>query len=227
MIYITAVLALLPVFSCRYIPYQNTLKDKQLVDISGLDCSVINEAFSAAGYNSIQESMCSRFINGLKEHGIDDMEEAAAMMSELIWESQGLEKNREDLCLAEDCSNIYSSSEDVEGKDYGGRGYIQLTWAENYRMASQDLYGDDRLLEDPDMVLEEDISWDVSFWYWMKFVHEGFLQNKGFGTATNMINGALECRGEYKDKAKKRYEIYKKILQAFDTNAEPNEEGCY
>ncbi len=49
-----------------------------------------------------------------------------------------------------------------------------------------------------------------------------------FGAATNAINGGLECRGDYKDRAKQRFEIYKRVLIAF--NIPPNkaiENGCY
>ena len=43
-----------------------------------------------------------------------------------------------------------------------------------------------------------------------------------------MINGELECgNGPNVRKARKRFEIYKNILKAFNVNEEPKESGCY
>lgn len=38
------------------------------------------------------------------------------------------------------CPNNYKSNEDVPGKSYYGRGYIQLTWAVNYKKAVSIFY---------------------------------------------------------------------------------------
>jgi hypothetical protein len=43
-----------------------------------------------------------------------------------------------------------------------GRGYVQLTWERNYRKASQALYGDTRLVTDPDLLLLPTISYAVA-----------------------------------------------------------------
>lgn len=60
----------------------------------------------------------------------------------------------------------------IKGKRYWGRGYIQLTWSYNYKAASLDLFNDDRLYTDPDQVATDDnIAWEVSFWFWKKNVH--------------------------------------------------------
>jgi hypothetical protein len=53
------------------------------------------------------------------------------------------------------------------------------------------------------------------------------LNSNQFGSATNAINGPVECRGSNTDKAIARFNIYKKVLIAFSINTTPNEHGCY
>ena len=49
-----------------------------------------------------------------------------------------------------------------------------------------------------------------------------------FGSVTNAVNGQLECKnGKYKQKARKRFEIYKKVLVAFNVKEKADETGCY
>ena len=68
-------------------------------------------------------------------------------------------------------------------------------------------------------------------WFWKKNVIGGpygsQVLNGQFGAATNAINGALECRGAHQDTARKRFELYKKVLTAFKLSVVPNETGCY
>ncbi|PVU87557.1 hypothetical protein BB561_006292 [Smittium simulii] len=150
-------------------------------------------------------------------------------LTQILWESDGLAAKEEYYCKTHDCSTAYASSKDVAGKLYYGRGYIQLTWADNYAAASNALYQDDSLLLNPDQVSSsEQISWDVSFWYWKDRVRTSQLVLGGnFGASTDMINGALECRGGYADKAKKRFELYKKVLAVMDPSSTAIESGCY
>lgn len=104
------------------------------------------------------------------------------------------------------------------------------SWNYNYGAASADLYGDDRLLRNPDQVATNDeIAWATAFWYWKTRVGtRQEVKNGWFGSATNAINGGLECNGGfYQDKAKKRFEIYKVVLKEFNVNETPIENGCY
>ena len=41
----------------------------------------------------------------------------------------------------------------IGGYDFRGRGYVQITGKDNYRKVSRDLFGDDRLLENPDLIM--------------------------------------------------------------------------
>lgn len=55
-----------------------------------------------------------------------------------------------------------------DGWRYRGRGYKQLTGKDNYRAYSQDTYGDDRVVKDPDMLLRLPDSVFSGGWYWKK-----------------------------------------------------------
>ena len=92
------------------------------------------------------------------------------------------------------------------------------------------MFKDDRLLRNPDLVaLDDKVSWGCSFWYWKMNVRTNSEVSKDFkfGVSTKLLNGKLECNGENLDEAKNRYEIYKSILNAFNIEDQPIEEGCY
>jgi predicted chitinase len=156
--------------------------------------------------------------------------EAAMALSQFLHESDGLRAKREYACAVSSCPGSYATPGcDAIGQNYYGRGYIQLSWCYNYRPASMDLYNDDRLVHDPDMVArEEQIAWDTAFWYWKTSVHSvaGVSEGK-FGVTTRAINGALECWGGHQDQARARFEIYKKIRSAFGIDGTAIENGCY
>lgn len=44
---------------------------------------------------------------------------------------------------------------------YYGRGYVQLTWLDNYKTMSLALFGDYRLANNPDMVMDKEIAWSI------------------------------------------------------------------
>jgi predicted chitinase len=75
----------------------------------------------------------------------------------------------------------------------------------------------------------DSISWLTTFWYWRTRVANSKGVNKGrFGSVTNAVNGVLECNnGKFKKKARKRFEIYKKVLIAFNVKEKADETGCY
>jgi predicted chitinase len=57
------------------------------------------------------------------------------------------------------------NTEAGDGWKYRGRGPIQLTGKSNYEKASKDIYGDDRLVKDPDLVLQPAVGVEVVAWY--------------------------------------------------------------
>jgi len=55
-----------------------------------------------------------------------------------------------------------------DGYKFRGRGFIQLTGKNNYTNASKDLFKDDRLAQNPDLVLDPTIAALVTAWYMKK-----------------------------------------------------------
>lgn len=166
--------------------------------------------------------------NAGPDGGITSKTELAMFMAEIMWESGGLYYKAELACKDNNCAGSYVDNVGLSGKYYYGRGYIQLTWGANYKEASQALYNDDRLLQNPDTVAtNEDAAWGVSYWYWKNKVKPTLAGTYKFGLATKAINGALECSGANTDKATKRYKIYTEILKVFEPSATPIESGCY
>ena len=74
------------------------------------------------------------------------------------------------------------NNEPGDGFKYRGRGFIQLTGKGNYSAASKAIYGDDRLVVNPDMVNDPAVAADVSAWY-MKKGQAGMAKKMGIDTA--------------------------------------------
>ena len=55
-----------------------------------------------------------------------------------------------------------------EGYKYRGRGFIQLTGKNNYTEASKEIFGDDRLVKNPDLVSDPKIAAKVTAWFTQK-----------------------------------------------------------
>lgn len=80
------------------------------------------------------------------------------------------------------------------------------------------------------MSRNEQIAWLTSFWFWKRRVQpKPAVRIRGeFGASTKIINGRLECgEGRKEHIARKRFEIYKRVLVAFRIGEEANERGCY
>lgn len=133
-------------------------------------------------------------------------------------------------------SNPYASviKANCTKKLYYGRGALQITNPYNYAQASEELYGDQKvLLEDPEKIVEGTNAWVASLNFWMN--HEGGLQDSttgldgtmtchdaigknNFGKTIEVINGNLEC-GQVSqaaaDKVAGRIRYFETYLAAF------------
>lgn len=183
------------------------------------------DAVRACGYSTPSNSLYTSFVSRAARDGlITTKRELAMFLAEIVHESGGLYYKREIICQKDGCPNSYRSAGDPPGIYYYGRGFIQLTWSYNYRAASYALFGDDRLVKNPDLVAQsDDYSWAVSFWFWKVNVHSK-VQTGKFGYATRGINGG-EC-SPCKLACPTRFKYYSKILPIFGVNETPNPEGC-
>ena len=79
------------------------------------------------------------------------------------------------------------NTEPGDGFKYRGRGFIQLTGKNNYAAASKAIYGDNRLVDNPDMVNDPAVAAQVSAWY-MKKTQGSMAKKLGIDT-NNMTQG--------------------------------------
>jgi putative chitinase len=76
-----------------------------------------------------------------------------------------------------------------EGWKFRGRGLIQVTGKNNYRLCSDFLFGDDRLLEDPDILLEPEYAMASAGWFWETNKLNDVVDSGNFVQLTKRING--------------------------------------
>jgi predicted chitinase len=74
------------------------------------------------------------------------------------------------------------NTEPGDGWKYRGRGFIQLTGKNNYAAASKAIFGDDRLVQNPDMVNDPAVAAEVSAWF-MKKNQGGMAKRLGIDTS--------------------------------------------
>lgn len=131
---------------------------------------------------------------------LENKRELAAFLANIMHESHHLQAITEvDTRTHDHYCNDTQGIPCAKGKQYYGRGPIQLSWNFNYAMAGKALGLD--LLNDPDMVARVPaVAWKTALWYWMEIPgsgpvssHQAMKQNKGFGETVRSINGALEC----------------------------------
>lgn len=172
------------------------------------------------------EEQYERFVNTLEYAGITEEREAAMFLAHLIHETGGFRFLGD---VPPEDADDYKSPIDVPGQRYYARGYIQISWAATYLAASKAIYGDDRLLQNPDLVAnDEDAAFLTAGWYWRTRVTvvPGVKEGR-FGESTRAINGIMECNGEYLENSKNRFRYYKKVFKLFGAKGEPDERGCY
>jgi len=132
-------------------------------------------------------------------------------------------------CLAGKCAGKYGTG--APNKSYHGRGFIQLTWPDNYKKAGAGIGMGEKLYQEPELVSKDPtIAAKTAIWYWDKIVMEapGVKDKKLFGLTTKAINGPLECKpGPGSDKSKRRYKLYKAISKAMGLTEVAAEGGCY
>ncbi|XP_055356204.1 uncharacterized protein LOC129601429 [Paramacrobiotus metropolitanus] len=180
------------------------------------------EAVTINGYGAPSDEQYENINKGAVNGKVTTKRELAMFLANILHESDGLKAK-------EEYSPIISTDPAYPGKNYHGRGYIQLSHIYNYRDASFALYGDDRLARNPEQVATNDkIAWDTTFWFWGNRVHDkaGVAEGK-FGVTTRAINGGYECDGAYQHKARRRFAMYTKILNIFVPGETPIESGCY
>ncbi|MBV4478663.1 glycoside hydrolase family 19 protein [Pseudomonas khavaziana] len=80
---------------------------------------------------------------------------------------------------------------DGDGQRYRGRGLIQITGRRNYLTCSQALFGDDRLLRQPQLLEQPQWACESAAWFWQSNGLNELADKNQFTTITRRINGGL------------------------------------
>lgn len=78
-----------------------------------------------------------------------------------------------------------------EGWKYRGRGIIQITGKNNYAQCSKDLFQDDTLVRDPDLLREPEWAVLSGCWFWHKNQLNQWCDKGDMNTLTKKINGGF------------------------------------
>lgn len=76
-----------------------------------------------------------------------------------------------------------------DGAKFCGRGLIQVTGRANYGKASQALFGDDRLLKNPELLEQPEWAAKSAVWYWSTRNLNALADADRFTDITRAING--------------------------------------
>src|SRR5471032_272230 len=80
---------------------------------------------------------------------------------------------------------------DGDGQKYRGMGLIQITGRRNYLACSQALFGDDRLLGQPQLLEQPQWACESAAWFWQSNGLNELADKDQFTTITRRINGGL------------------------------------
>jgi len=92
-----------------------------------------------------------------------------------------------------------------DGARFCGRGLIQITGRANYGRASQALFGDDRLLKNPELLEQPEWAAKSAVWYWSTRNLNALADQDRFIDITRAINGGTN--GLEDRKARYRYAL--------------------
>ncbi|KAJ3233102.1 Chitinase 1 [Chytriomyces hyalinus] len=150
-----------------------------------IDEAKFNNALERCGIN--KPDLYNALIGGFTAP-ISGLNELALLLGNTAHES-GAYKYKEEIM----CEGVTGVTGKCPYGWYHGRGYIQISWEDNYRKCG-DAIGRD-LVSNPDIVIQDDsVNWATVMWYWTSTV-QPMLQKEGYtlGVSTKSINGYLEC----------------------------------
>src|SRR5450830_1074698 len=78
-----------------------------------------------------------------------------------------------------------------DGWNYRGRGLIQITGRSNYRQCSLGLFGDERLLQQPQLLEQPQWAAESAAWFWEQQGLNALADADQFNSITRKINGGL------------------------------------
>ncbi|MES2356320.1 MAG: glycoside hydrolase family 19 protein [Pseudomonadota bacterium] len=152
-------------------------------------------------------------------------QEFAAFLAHVAQETNGLalleEPNKGDNCKP---SAKYPCA---PGKQYYGRGPLQITGNENYGVIGEALQLP--LLQYPEVMKDQVTGWLTAIWFWMNqkgggktTPHDAMVNHSGFGETVRSINGTAECDGRKQQEVQSRGKYYQAITKILGVPAGDN-----
>jgi len=142
----------------------------------------------------------SALNTAMSRFGIGQTKRIAAFLAQIGHESGELRYVRElgsDQYLSKYDTGILAArlgntpEADGDGQKYRGRGLIQITGRRNYLACSQALFGDDRLLRQPELLEQPQWACESAAWFWQSNGLNELADKDQFTTITRRINGGL------------------------------------
>lgn len=148
-------------------------------------------------------------FEAMNEFGITNRPRIAAFLAQIAHESGSLLYVRELASGAAYEGRLdLGNTQPGDGKRFRGRGLIQITGRANYLECSKALYGDDRLIKNPELLEETVAACRSAAWYWWSRGLNAKADVGAFKAITKAVNGGYNG---YADRLK-YYEIVNAVL---------------
>lgn len=130
--------------------------------------------------------------DAMAEFGIDTPARQAAFLAQIAHESGSLRYVKELASGAayEGRANL-GNTKPGDGVRFKGRGLIQITGRANYRTCSKALYGDERLLDHPELLEDVVQACRSAAWFWWSHGLNTIADVGDFRKITRVINGGF------------------------------------
>ena len=123
--------------------------------------AVLGNVYKESGFNSREEDLSSYANTSNDRIRIIFPTRVAGKSNEELNAIKKDPKKWGEFVYGKSIGNI----EPGDGFKYRGRGFIQLTGRGNYAAASKAIFGDDRLVKNPDMATKPDVAAQITAWY--------------------------------------------------------------
>lgn len=146
----------------------------------------------APGSRNVAAIVARWFGEYCVEYEVNNPLRIAAFLSQVMHESGSFRYLRE---IASgkayegriDLGNVYPG----DGVRYKGRGYIQITGRSNYMAVSKAFFGDNTLIDNPELLATPQYGMRSAFWYWDTRKLNVYADKQWIETITRRINGGL------------------------------------
>jgi len=150
---------------------------------------------------SISEKAVETFVPYLSQYqgDVDTVERIAAFLAQVLHESGCFRFVRE-LASGEayegraDLGNVFEG----DGVKFKGRGLIQITGRANYKTLSMAMYGNDQLIQTPDLLATPENAVRSAYWFWETHKLNELADAGDLEKITRRINGGLNGWAERK-----------------------------